>query len=621
MVQQSHSFTLLRFQSLGIDLGTTNSAAATLVAGQPSILPNANGSRLTPSVIGVTKQDSFVIGDVAKRQAVVNPENTFYSVKSFIGRRYDALQQDLDALPFQVKPGPNDLVKIHCPQLQSDFYPEQLSSKIVAGLMENFRRSLAKEPTLGVITVPAYFDDAQRNATRDAGSIAGLDVQRIVNEPTAAALAYGFDKEGNSMIFVFDAGGGTFDVSLLEAGDGVFEVIKTGGDSSLGGDVIDEKIIDWLVRGFSRKHGIVLQEDLMTRQRLKEAAEKSKIELSTVTSAPVNLPFIANDQGRPKHLLITLTRDILDDLIDGILYRFKIPMLEVLNEANLSPGEIDHVILVGGTTRIPLIRNLVQKELQIEPNSRINPDEVVALGAAIQAGVIGGDTSDIVLIDVTPLSLGLETLGGVNTKLIPRNTSLPTSKNEIFSTAIDNQNAVEINVLQGEREFASNCKPLGTFKLTGIQPAPRGVPQIEVGFQIDVNGILKVTATDKTTGASRDLEINDSNRRSQEEIDQIIKDAQTFSQNDFENRKIVDATNTAEVTLYTAQKLLQEEGDRLGQDKTQEVQAAIDTLRSAINQGDAESIQEQTTELLTRINEAKKPEDPNERNSSTNDSK
>eukprot|EP00471_Norrisiella_sphaerica_P010728 CAMPEP_0184503022 /NCGR_PEP_ID=MMETSP0113_2-20130426/51636_1 /TAXON_ID=91329 /ORGANISM="Norrisiella sphaerica, Strain BC52" /LENGTH=631 /DNA_ID=CAMNT_0026892425 /DNA_START=2473 /DNA_END=4367 /DNA_ORIENTATION=- len=583
--------------SIGIDLGTTNSALATLVANQPSILPNPTGSRLTPSVIGVSKQGSFVVGDAAKRQAVVNPENTYFSMKSLIGRKFQTVAQDLNKYPFALKPSPKGLIKVSCPQLNTEFFPEQLSAKVVESLVFNYESAMGSKPSCSVITVPAYFDDAQRNATKDAGVIAGLDVKRIINEPTAASLAYGFDKTTNSVIFVFDAGGGTFDVSLLEAGDGVFEVLKTGGDSSLGGDDIDNKIIDWLCKGFLKKHQINLREDPKTIQRLKEAAEKAKLELSSVSSTSINLPFIANAQGKPKHLLVQLTRDTLNELLTDLIQRFQTPMEEVLGEANLDRSEIDHVILVGGTTRIPIIQDLVKTVLAQDPNDTINPDEVVALGAAIQAGVISGGASDIVLIDVTPLSLGLETLGGINTKLIPRNTSLPTAKTEIFSTAVDNQPSVEINVLQGEREIAANCKPLGTFKLSGIQPAPRGTPQIEVSFQIDVNGILTVVATDKTTGASKDLEIRDSNQRTQEEIDQILQDAQAYSLQDQEERQFVETKNLAEATLFEAQARLQENALRDNPDILSEIQSLIDSLRSAVNNKDINTMTQLTSQL------------------------
>mmetsp|Transcript_20771 Transcript_20771/g.28921 ORF Transcript_20771/g.28921 Transcript_20771/m.28921 type:complete len:654 (+) Transcript_20771:3-1964(+) len=589
------------FSGVGIDLGTTNSAIATMVAGQPSILPNSSGARLTPSVIGIDKQNNFVVGDIAKRQAVVNPQNTYYSVKSLIGRKYQTTAPNLSSLAYPIKEGPNGLIKVSCPQLNTDFYPEQLSAKVLEQLESNYHTAFDSKPELAVITVPAYFDDAQRNATKDAGSIAGLNVQRIINEPTAASLAYGFDKSDNSIIFVFDAGGGTFDVSLLEAGDGVFEVIQTGGDSSLGGDDIDNKIMNWLCRGFQKKYNIDLRDDPKTIQRLKEAAEKAKLELSSVSSAPINLPFIANDGGKPRHLLTQLSRETLNELIASLILKFKAPMVEVLSEANLSPSDIDHVILVGGTTRIPIIQELVQKYLEQPANCTINPDEVVALGAAIQASVIGGVTSDIVLIDVTPLSLGLETLGGVNTKLIPRNTSLPTSKTEVFSTAIDNQNSVEINVLQGERDFAANCKPLGTFKLSGIPPAPRGTPQIEVNFQLDVNGILKVIATDKTSGASKDLEIKDSNQRSKEEIDQIIEDAQKYSGEDKAEKEFVEIKNNAEALIYEAQRKLQEDSELAKSEKASQIQSTIDALRSGLNSKDRSAITQLMSELQTLL--------------------
>jgi len=590
------------FESLGIDLGTTNSAIASIVAGQPTILPNPTGSRLTPSVIGVTKSQEFIVGDAAKRQAVVNPENTYFSLKSLIGRQYDSVETSLPKLPFRCSKAQDGFVKIECPILGRSFYPQQLSAQVVGSLAQNFEQTFDAVPKEVVVTVPAYFDDVQRNATKDAGVIAGLRVNRIINEPTAACLAYGFDKSQNALIYVFDAGGGTFDVSIVEAGEGVFEVIQTDGDPSLGGDDVDERITSWLTAGFSRKHEVDLQQQSKTIQRVKEAVEKAKCELSAASLAPINLPFIANNKGKPRHLFVKITRDTLNELLSDLVVRFRMPMLRVLEDSNLGPNDIDHVILVGGTTRVPLIRDLITDYFDVEPICTINPDEVVALGASIQANIISGDSSDIVLIDVTPLSLGIETLGGVNTKLIPRNTSLPASKKEIFSTATDNQPGVEINVLQGEREFAADCRPLGTFKLTGIQPAPRGVPQIAVNFQIDVDGILKVSALDQTSGATEDLEIRDSNKKTPEEIQQIIDDSTNFFEEDQKRKRLVDAKNGAEALIYEAQKKIQEGATSTTPESTEKLQAAIQELRSAVNREDEEVINRLTLELGQLLN-------------------
>jgi len=587
-------------QNVGIDLGTTNSAIASFVADQPAILPSPSGTRLTPSVVGVTKQGNFIVGDAAKRQAVVNPENTYFSLKSMIGKKYDSIRDSLRDLPFGCSEAPDGFVKVNSPTLNQAFYPEQLSAKVVESLVANYTSTFNDDPVVSVVTVPAYFDDGQRNATKDAGTIAGLAVKRIINEPTAASLSYGFDKVENALLYIFDAGGGTFDVSLLEAGDGVFEVIQTGGDAALGGDDIDKRLAQWLSAGFFRKHDVILQNYRKTTQRMKEVVEKTKCELSALGVAPVNLPFIANKDGKPKHLFLRVARGCLNELITRIGFRFKTLMLGVLKEANVAPGEINHVILVGGTTRIPMIQEMVETELLQEPTCSINPDEVVALGAAIQARIASGGSSDIILIDVTPLSLGIETLGGVHTKLIPRNTSLPASKKEIFSTAVDNQPGVEINVLQGEREFAANCSQLGTFKLSGIQPAPRGMPQIEVTFQIDVDGLLKVSANDRTSGASGDLEITDSNKRSSEEIQRIIQEADAKSDEDRQNREFTEIKNAAESLLYAAQKKIQEE-EGLGADAKEEIQQTCDALRSAVNNRKIQEIQEISSKLQGMI--------------------
>uniref|UniRef100_A0A7S3YMW6 Molecular chaperone DnaK n=1 Tax=Lotharella globosa TaxID=91324 RepID=A0A7S3YMW6_9EUKA len=590
---------------LGVDLGTTNSACAVRANKETRMVPNSLGARTTPSMISYTRDATFMVGEKARRQAVANPENTFYGIKHVIGRRFDDVEGFLSKVTYKASKAPDGGVAIVCPMLDTTFLPQQLSSKVVGELGSDYTAFFNKDPTSVVITVPAYFDDAQRNATKDAGRIAELDVLRIINEPTAAALAYGFDKSQNARIFVFDAGGGTFDVSLLEAGDGVFEVLKTGGDPSLGGDDIDDAITDWLVEGFRENHGFDLREESRTLQRLKEAAEKAKLELSASSQAKINLPFIVTRRGKPLHLSTTLSRDTLDELLKGLIERFREPTLQVLQEVSISPQEIDHVILAGGTTRIPALQELVATELGQEPITGINPDEVVAVGAAIQGEIITGDSSDIVLIDVTSLSLGLETLGGIHTKLIPRNTSLPTSKTEMFSTAADNQDAVEIVVLQGEREFAADCKPLGTFKLSGIQPAPRGMPQITVSFTIDVDGILTVRATEGSSGTTNELEIKDSTKRSDDDIRRMIEEANAFADQDQEKKELVTLKIDAEATIYEAQAKLREgNGEAYDEETTNRIQDAIQALQAALNRSDPETIKNCSQALRQLIAQA-----------------
>ncbi|AIB09662.1 chaperone DnaK (nucleomorph) [Lotharella oceanica] len=574
--------------ALGVDLGTTNSAGAVRTNNETTILSNNLGARTTPSMVSYTRDGTFVVGEKARRQAVANPENTFYGVKHLMGRSFDDVRAFVRRLTYKTTKAPDGGVAISCPLLNKTLLPQQISSKVIRELGSDYTTFFNKEPKNVVITVPAYFDDAQRNATKDAGRIAQLDVLRIINEPTAAALAYGFDKSQNARIFVFDAGGGTFDVSLLEAGDGVFEVLKTGGDPSLGGDDIDDAITEWLINGFQETHGFDLRGEPRTLQRLKEAAEKAKLELSAASQAKINLPFIVTRQGKPLHLSTTLSRDTLDELLREVFERFRAPTLAVLREAGVSAQEIDHVILAGGTTRIPALQELVATELGQEPVSGINPDEVVAVGAAIQGEIITGDSSDVVLIDVTSLSLGLETLGGIHTKLIPRNTSLPTSKTQMFSTAADNQTVVGISVLQGEREFASDCKPLGTFELTGIQSAPRGVPQITVAFTIDVDGILTVRATEGTSGTSNELEIKDSTKRSDDDIRRMIEEANEFADQDQEKKMLVTLKIDAEAIIYEAQAKLQEGGDE--RNDADRIQGAIRDLQAALNRSEPASI-------------------------------
>ncbi|MFQ6658585.1 hypothetical protein Gotur_027784, partial [Gossypium turneri] len=537
---------------VGIDLGTTNSAVAAMEGGKPTIVTNAEGQRTTPSVVAYTKSGDRLVGQIAKRQAVVNPENTFFSVKRFIGRKMSEVDEEAKQVSYKVIRDENGNVKLECPAIGKQFAAEEISAQVLRKLVDDASKFLSESVTKAVVTVPAYFNDSQRTATKDAGRIAGLEVLRIINEPTAASLAYGFEKKNNETILVFDLGGGTFDVSVLEVGDGVFEVLSTSGDTHLGGDDFDKRIVDWLAENFKRDEGIDLLKDKQALQRLTEAAEKAKMDL----------PFITATADGPKHIDTTLTRVKFEELCSDLLDRLKKPVENALGDAKLSFKDIDEVILVGGSTRIPAVQELVRKMTGKEPNVTVNPDEVVALGAAVQAGVLAGDVSDIVLLDVTPLSLGLETLGGVMTKIIPRNTTLPTSKSEVFSTAADGQTSVEINVLQGEREFVRDNKSLGSFRLDGIPPAPRGVPQIEVKFDIDANGILSVTAVDKGTGKKQDITITGASTLPGDEVDRMVKEAERFAQEDKEKRDAIDTKNQADSVVYQTEKQLKELGDK-----------------------------------------------------------
>lgn len=581
---------------VGIDLGTTNSCVAVMEGGKPTVIANAEGGRTTPSVVAYAKNGDQLVGQIAKRQAVMNAENTFYSVKRFIGRRVDEVAHETTEVSYKVLKVGNSL-KLDCPARGKQFAPEEISAQVLRKLVEDASKYLGETVTQAVITVPAYFNDSQRQATKDAGKIAGIEVLRIINEPTAAALAYGLDKKTNETILVFDLGGGTFDVSILEVGDGVFEVLATSGDTHLGGDDFDKKIVDYIANEFQRAEGIDLRKDKQALQRLTEAAEKAKIELSSVTQAEINLPFITATQDGPKHLDMTLTRGKFEELCSDLIDRSRIPVENAIRDAKLDKSAINEVVLVGGSTRIPAVQELVKKILGKEPNQTVNPDEVVAVGAAIQAGVLSGEVKDILLLDVTPLSLGVETLGGVMTKIIPRNTTIPTKKSETFSTAVDGQTNVEIHVLQGEREMANDNKDLGTFRLDGVPPAPRGVPQIEVTFDIDANGILNVAAKDKGTGKEQSISITGASTLPSNEVERMVKEAESNASADKERREKIDRKNQADSLAYQIEKQLAELGDKVPADDKTKVEGLIKDLRDAINSEDDDRIKTLTTEL------------------------
>ena len=585
---------------VGIDLGTTNSCVAVMEGGKPTVIANAEGFRTTPSVVAYTKNQDQLVGQIAKRQAVMNPENTFYSSKRFVGRRVDEVNEESKEVSYVIeKAGSN--VKLKCPILDKQFSPEEVSAQVLRKLSEDAGKYLGETVTQAVITVPAYFNDSQRQATKDAGKIAGLEVLRIINEPTAAALAYGLDKKSNERILVFDLGGGTFDVSVLEVGDGVFEVLSTSGDTHLGGDDFDRVIVDHLASTFKSNEGIDLRQDKQALQRLTEAAEKAKIELSNATQSEINLPFITATPEGPKHLDLNLTRAKYEELASTLIDRCKIPVEQALKDAKLDTGDIDEIVMVGGSTRMPAVKELVKRVTGKDPNQTVNPDEVVAVGAAIQGGVLAGEVKDILLLDVTPLSLGVETLGGVMTKMISRNTTVPTKKTETYSTAVDGQTNVEIHVLQGEREMASDNKSLGTFRLDGIPPAPRGVPQIEVTFDIDANGILSVTAKDKGSGKEQSISITGASTLSDNEVEKMVKDAEVNASVDKEKRERIDIKNQAETLVYQSEKQLEELGDKVDADAKTKVEEKRLQLKEATEKDDFESMKTLLEELQKEL--------------------
>nr|QCI07043.1 Hsp70-type chaperone [Haraldiophyllum bonnemaisonii] len=575
---------------VGIDLGTTNSVVAVMEGGKPIVIANKEGLRTTPSVVAYTKKQDKLVGNIAKRQAVMNPENTFYSVKRFIGRKYDEISSEVQQLSYDIKTDNNINIKLECPALNKDFAPEEISAQVLRKLVEDASTYLGQNISQAVITVPAYFNDSQRQATKDAGQIAGLDVLRIINEPTAASLSYGLDKKNNETILVFDLGGGTFDVSILEVGDGVFEVLSTSGDTHLGGDDFDRKIVEWLVKQFQNSEGIDLSKDRQALQRLTEAAEKAKMELSSLSQTDINLPFITSTNTGPKHLESSITRSKFEDLCSDLISRCQIPVNNAIKDAQLKTSDIDEIVLVGGSTRIPAIHKLIKDYIGKEPNQSVNPDEVVAIGAAVQAGVLAGEVKDILLLDVTPLSLGVETLGGVMTKIIARNTTVPTKKSEVFSTAVDNQPNVEIHVLQGEREFTKDNKSLGTFRLDGIMPAPRGIPQIEVTFDIDANGILSVTAKDKGTGKEQSITITGASTLPKEEVEQLVRDAEENANIDKQKRDQVDLKNQADSLCYQSQNQINELGDKIDLNNKKIIEEKINKLKEAVGSEDFDQI-------------------------------
>ena len=582
---------------IGIDLGTTNSVVAVMEGGQPAVIPNQEGGRTTPSIVGFTKNGERLVGQVAKRQAVTNPENTIYSIKRFMGRRINEVNEEMKLVPYKAVAGEGNDARV---EIQGKKYsPPEISAMILTKLKEAAEAYLGEKVTKAVITVPAYFNDAQRQATKDAGQIAGLEVMRIINEPTAAALAYGLDKKKDETIAVYDFGGGTFDISILEVGDGVVEVKSTNGDTHLGGDNIDQRIIDWLIQEFKKDQGVDVSKDQMALQRMKEAAEKAKIELSTLLETEINLPFLTADASGPKHLTIKLTRARFEQMVDDILQRSVGPCKQALQDAGVTPKDIDEVVLVGGSTRIPKVQQMVRELFGKEPNKSVNPDEVVAVGAAVQGGVLGGEVKDVLLLDVTPLSLGIETLGGVFTKLIERNTTIPTRKSETFSTAADSQTSVEIKVYQGERTMARDNRLLGVFQLVGIPSAPRGVPQIEVTFDIDANGILNVSAKDRATNNEQKITITSSSGLSKEEVEKMARDAEAHGADDRKKKEEIEARNRADAMTYNVEKMLKEHRDKISDADAKQVEAALEEVKKAMAEGGIDKITSATDKLTT----------------------